>query len=132
MYDAAYRYRVYELPSRPRPLPPLVRATTELRTLIGVLAGLETLLLAGALALGDVRRLSPLELADVILLFGLSTGSSAAAAAALGAWTPPRILYRNILDRAPAPPPKASQESGPRTRSRTWAWPRWAPRCCWW
>ena len=119
MYDAAYRYPVYELPSRPRPLPPLVRATTELRTLIGVLAGLGALLLAGALALGDVRRLSPLELADVILLFGLSTGSSAAAAAALGAWTPPRILYRNILDRAPGPPPKARRESSRRTRTRT-------------
>ena len=77
VYDAAYRYPVYELPSRPRPLPPLVRATTELRTLIGVLAGLGALLLAGALALGDVRRLSPLEVADVILVFGLSTGSSA-------------------------------------------------------
>jgi hypothetical protein len=119
VYDAAYRCRVYELPPRPRPVPPLVRATTELRTLVGVLGGLGALLLAGALVLGDTGRLSPLETADVLLVFGLSTGASAAAAAALGAWTSPRMLYRNILDRAPGPPPEARRESGRRTQVRT-------------
>src|SRR5437762_14309877 len=78
VYDAAYRSRVYELPSRPRPLPPLVRATTELRTLIGVLAGPGALLLAGALALGAVRPLRPGGLAGVHALRGRAAGCGAA------------------------------------------------------
>jgi len=99
--------------------PPLVEATTELRTLYAVLAFAGAVLLVADLALGHLGRLTPLELADVIIVFGISTGASIATAAALGAWSGPKILYRNILDRAPDPPPQAEREPPSRTRTRT-------------
>jgi hypothetical protein len=111
--------RVYELPEAPRRLPPLVEATTELGTLCAVLAFAGAALVVADLALGHLGRLTPLELADVIIVFGVSTGASLAGAAALGAWTGPRILYRNILDRAPNPPLQARREPARRTRNRT-------------
>jgi len=110
---------VYELPEAPRRPPPLVEATTELRTLYAVLAFAGAVLLVADLALGHLGRLTPLELADVIIVFGISTGASIATAAALGAWSGPKILYRNILDRAPDPPPQAEREPPSRTRTRT-------------
>lgn len=110
---------MYELPQAPRRPPSLVEATTELRALYLVLAVVGGVLVLADLAVGHLGRLTPLEVADVIIVFGISTGTSAAAAAALGAWTGPRILYRNILDRAPQPPPQAHREAPGRTRTRT-------------
>jgi hypothetical protein len=110
---------VYELPEAPRQPPPLVEATTELRTLYAVLAPAGAMLLVADLALGHLGRLTPLELADVIIVFGVSTGTSLATAAALGAWSGPKVLYRNILDRAPDPPPQAQRETPRRTRARS-------------
>jgi hypothetical protein len=108
---------VYELREAPRPLPPLVEATTELGTLVGVFGFLGGLLVAADLAVGHLGRLTALEIADVIIVYGISTGTSLAAVA-LGRWTGPQILYRNILDRAPDPPPQAHREPPGRTRTR--------------
>jgi hypothetical protein len=69
------------------------------------------------LAVGHLGRLTTLEVADVLIVFGISTGTSLAAVA-LGRFTGPKILYRNILDRAPDPPPQAHREPPRRTRTR--------------
>jgi hypothetical protein len=110
---------VYEVPEAPRRQPPLVEATTELRTLYAVLGFAGAALVVADLALGHLGRLTPLEVADLIIVFGVVTGASIASAAALGARTAPRILYRNILDRAPDPPAEAHREPPRRTRART-------------
>jgi hypothetical protein len=108
---------VYEYRDVPRALPPLVEATIELRMLVWVFGCLGGALVIADLAVGHLGRLTTLEIADVIIVFGVSTGTSLAAVA-LGRFTGPKILYRNILDRAPDPPPQAHREPPRRTQTR--------------
>jgi hypothetical protein len=108
---------VYEYREVRRALPPLVEATAELRALLWVFGGLGGALLVADLAAGHLGRLTTLEVADVIIVYGVSTGTTLAAVA-LGRFTGPKILYRNILDRAPDPPPQAHREAPRRTRTR--------------
>jgi hypothetical protein len=92
----------------------LVHAATELRLLAagqGV-AGVTAALLA--VALGDVGDFTPLEVMAVILVLGLSV-AGALGRLVLGVRTGPHILYRQVLERSPPPPPEASGERLSRT-----------------
>jgi hypothetical protein len=95
----------------------LVSAVAELRLLAANLGALGALGVVLDLGAGHLGRLSPLETAGVLLVFGLSVGGTLASLV-LGRRTGPAMLYRRVLDRAPPPPPNARPEPARRTTAR--------------
>jgi hypothetical protein len=87
----------------------LVHAATELRLLAAGqgAAGVAAVLLA--VGVGDVGDFTPLEVFAVLLVLGLSV-AGALGRLVLGRRTGPHILYRQMLERSPPPPPDASGE----------------------
>jgi hypothetical protein len=96
---------------------PLVRALPELRAaaVAWTVAGTVAVLLA--LALGRIFYLTPIEYAALFGALFLPTAGSLAAIM-LGRRTPTFMLYRLILDRAPAPPESMRREPETRTKRR--------------
>jgi hypothetical protein len=96
---------------------PLVLALAELRgvALVWTIAGALAVLLA--LALGRIFYLTPIEYAATGTALFLPPAASVATLL-LGRRTPTFMLYRLILDRAPAPPPAIRRESREKTIRR--------------
>ncbi len=96
---------------------PLVRADRELRAVAFAWVATGVVCVVAAVVLGSLGHLSPLEfIATGFALFlpPLAT----AGALLLGRRTPRGMLYRVLLDRAPAPPPEIRPEPPRRTAAR--------------
>lgn len=99
---------------------PLVRADRELRAMSVAWLAVGIACVLAAVLLGSLERLTPLEsVATVIAIF--FPPLAALATAMLGRRTPTRMVYRLILDRAPAPPPGQDPEPWRQTALRAGA-----------
>jgi hypothetical protein len=96
---------------------PLVHASPELRgaAVSWTIAGTLAVLLS--LALGQLFYLTPIEYGALVGALLLPPGGSLAALM-LGRRTPTFMLYRLILERAPAPPESLRRESDGKTKRR--------------